>query len=76
VGQKFTYTQLVFGSIAFKLLNMGQMFLVAFHKLPTKSWMNFGPFLLTELVRATESGLKASLLAHAFSVLPTNVPQD
>ena len=51
VGQKFTYTQLVFGSIAFKLFNFGQTFQVAFHKLPTISWVNFVPFLLTELVR-------------------------
>ena len=50
VGHKFTYTQLVFGSIDFKLFNFGQMFCVAFHKLPTISWVNFGPFLLTELV--------------------------
>jgi hypothetical protein len=50
VGQKFTYTQLVFGSIAFKLFNLGQMFWVAFHKLRTISWVNFGPFLLAELV--------------------------
>ena len=50
VGQKFTYTQLVFGSIAFKLFNLGQMFRVAFDKLPTISWVNIGPFLLTELV--------------------------
>ena len=50
VGQKVTYTQLVFGSIAFKLFNLGQMFRVAFHKLPTISSVNFGPFLLTELV--------------------------
>jgi hypothetical protein len=42
VGQKFTYTQLVFGSIAFKLFNLGQTFWVAFHKLPTISWVNFG----------------------------------
>ena len=26
------------------------MFWVAFHKLPTISWVNLGPFLLTELV--------------------------
>ncbi|CDQ61651.1 unnamed protein product [Oncorhynchus mykiss] len=57
----FTYTQLVFGSIAYKWLNLGQTFRVAFHKLPTISWVNFGTFLLTEL---------ASLLAQAFSVLP------
>ena len=50
VGEKFTYTQLVFGSIAFKLFNLGQTFWVAFHKLPSISWVNFGPFLLTELV--------------------------
>ena len=37
VGQKFTYSQLVFGSIVFKLFNLGQMFRV-------------DPFLLTELV--------------------------
>ena len=50
VGQKFTYNQLVVGSIAFKLFNLGQTFWVAFHKLPTISWVNFGPFLLSELV--------------------------
>jgi hypothetical protein len=44
VVQKFTYTQLVFGSVAFKLFNLGQMFRVAFHKLPTISWVNFGQF--------------------------------
>jgi hypothetical protein len=43
-------TQLVFGSIAFKLLNLGKMFWVVFHKLPTIIWVNFGPFLLTELL--------------------------
>ena len=42
--------QLVFGSNALKLFNLGQTFLVAFHKLPTISWVNFVPFLLTELV--------------------------
>ena len=50
VGQKLKYTQLVFGSIAFQLFNLGQMFWVAFPKLPTISWVNFDPFLLTELV--------------------------
>ena len=50
VGQKFADTQLVFGSIAFKLFNLGQMFRVDFHKHPTISWVNIGPFLLTELV--------------------------
>ena len=39
VGQQFTYTQLVFTSIAFKLFNLGQMFWGAFHKLPTISWV-------------------------------------
>ena len=34
-SQKFTYTQFVFGSIAIQLFNLGQMFWVAFHKLPT-----------------------------------------
>ena len=69
VDQKFTYTQLVFGSITYKLFNLGQTSRVAFHKLPTISWVNFGPFLLTAGV--TESGLQASLLAYGFSVLPT-----
>ena len=46
MGQKFTYTQLVFGTIAFKLLNLGQMFWVAFHKPPTiilvhSSWQSW-----------------------------------
>ena len=50
VGETFTYTLLLFGSIAFKLFYFGQTFRVAFHKLPTISWVNFGPFLLTELV--------------------------
>ena len=50
VGQKFTYTQLVFDSIDFKLFNLGQKFWVAFQKLPTINWVNFGPFLLAELV--------------------------
>jgi hypothetical protein len=49
-GSEDTYTQLVFGSIAFKLFNLDQTTWVAFHKLPTISWVNFGPFLLTELL--------------------------
>ena len=35
VGQKFTYIQLLIGSIAFKLFNLVQMFRVAFIKLPS-----------------------------------------
>jgi hypothetical protein len=50
VGQKFTYTQLVFDSIAVKLFNLGQTFQVAFHKLPTISWVNFGLSFQTELL--------------------------
>ena len=50
MGQKFTYTQLVFGSIAFKLFNLGKTFRIAFHKLPKIGWVNFGPFFLTELM--------------------------
>uniref|UniRef100_A0A8C7RFC5 Tenascin Cb n=1 Tax=Oncorhynchus mykiss TaxID=8022 RepID=A0A8C7RFC5_ONCMY len=42
--------KLVFGSIAFKLFNLGETFQVAFYKHSTISWVNFGPFLLTELV--------------------------
>jgi hypothetical protein len=34
VDQKFTYTQLVFGSIAFKLFKFGQTFWVAFPSFP------------------------------------------
>ena len=54
VGQKFTYTQLVFGSNAFKLFNLGQTFWVAFHKLPTINWVNFVPFLMTELLELSQ----------------------
>ena len=50
VGQKFTYQILIECSIAFKLFNLGQTCREAFHKLPTISWVNFGPFLLIELV--------------------------
>jgi hypothetical protein len=45
-----SHKQLVFGSIAFKLFNLAQTFQVAFNKLPTISWVNFDPFLLTEVV--------------------------
>uniref|UniRef100_A0A8C7CKZ2 Ubiquinol-cytochrome C reductase hinge domain-containing protein n=1 Tax=Oncorhynchus kisutch TaxID=8019 RepID=A0A8C7CKZ2_ONCKI len=40
----------LFVSIAFKLFNLGQTVPGAFHKLPTISWVDSGPFLLTELV--------------------------
>ena len=44
MGQKFTYTKLVFGSISFKLFNLGQTFQVVFHKLlahsSCQSWCN------------------------------------
>ena len=49
-GSEVYITQLVFGSIAFKLFNLCQTFWVAFHKLPTISLVNVGPFLLTDLV--------------------------
>ena len=46
----FPYSSLVFGTIAFKLYDLGQMFWVSFHKcLKGVCWV-FGPFLLTELV--------------------------
>ena len=67
VGQKFTYTQLVFGSITFKLFNLGQMFRIAFHKLG-----EFWP-IPPDRAGVTELGLLASLLAHALSVLPTYI---
>ena len=56
VGQKFTYTQLVFGSIAFKLFNLGQMFLGS---VPQASHNKLGELWLIPLYRAgvTESGL-------------------
>jgi hypothetical protein len=38
VGHKFTYTQLIFGTIAFKLFNLGQTFRKALHNLPTIGW--------------------------------------
>ena len=41
VGQKFTYTQLVFGSIAFNCLT----WVKCFGKPSTITWVNFGPFL-------------------------------
>ena len=56
VGQKFTYTKIVFVSIAFKLFNLDQTFRVAFHKLPTKGWVNFGP-IPPDRAGVTESGL-------------------
>ena len=43
VGQKLTYTQFVFSSIAFKLFNLGQTFRVAFHKLPHSKLGEFWP---------------------------------
>ena len=45
VVQKFTDTLLVLGSIAFELFNLGETLWVALRKLPTISWVNFGPFL-------------------------------
>ena len=50
MGQKFTYTQSVFSYISYKWFNLGKSIQVVFHKLTTISWLNFGPFLLTELV--------------------------
>ena len=46
--QKFTYISSVFGSIAFKLYDLGQIFWASFHKLLTIVCCNCGPFLLTE----------------------------
>ena len=75
VCQKFTYTQLVFGSIAFKLFNLGQTFRVAFHNLPTISWgSEFWP-IPPDRAGVTESGLEA-LLTHTFSVLLTHFLWD
>ena len=54
VGQKFTYTQIVFGSIAFILFNLVQAFQIFLNKLPIISWVNFGPLLLTELVQRSQ----------------------
>jgi hypothetical protein len=55
LGQKCTYTHLVFGSIAFKLINLGQTFHVAFHKFPTISWVNCP--IPPDIAGVTESGL-------------------
>ena len=49
VGQKFTYTQIVFGRIAFKLFNLGQTFRVAFQNL-------FWP-IPSDIAGVTESSL-------------------
>ena len=70
MGQKFIYTQLVFGSIANKLFESNVS-----ASLPKASHNKLGEFWPIPPDRAgvTESGLQASLLTHAFSVLPTNV---
>ena len=70
MGHKYTYTQLGFGTIAFKLFNLGQTFRVAFHKLYTISWVYFGPFLLTELVRFVGHLARTCFFssAHTFSI--------
>ena len=52
MGQKFTYTQLVFGSIAFKLFNLGQTFQVAFHNKLGEFWP-----IPPDRTGVTESGL-------------------
>ena len=56
MGQKFTYTQLVFGSIAFKLFNLGKNVLGS---LPQASHNKLGEFWLIPLDRADviKSGL-------------------
>ena len=66
MGQKSTYTQLVFGSIAFKLFDFDS------GSLPQASHNKLGEFWPIPPDRAgvIESGLYASLLAHA--VLPTS----
>ena len=61
-------------SIAFKFFNLGQSFRVAFHKLPTINWVNFGPFILTELVYLSQvcrppcSHTRVFSSAHKFSI--------
>ena len=56
MGQKFTYTQLVFGSIAFKIFNIGRNIL---GRLPQASHNKLGEFCPIPPNRAgvTESGL-------------------
>ena len=56
MGHKLTDTQLVFGSIAFKLFNLGQTFRVAFDKLPTINLGEFCP-IPPDRTGVTESGL-------------------
>jgi hypothetical protein len=56
VGQKFTYTLLVFGSIAFKFFNLGQTFQVALHKLHHNMLGEFLP-IPPDKADVTESGL-------------------
>ena len=52
MGQKFTYTPLVFGSIAFKLFNFSQTFRVAFHNKLGEFWP-----IAPDIAGVTESGL-------------------
>ena len=66
MGQKFTYTQLVFGSIAFQLFNLGQMFWVAFQQASHNKLGEFWP-IPPDRAGVTESGLLAILArAHFF----------
>ena len=66
-SEVYRSSQLVFGSIAFKLFNV-------LGSLPQASHNKLGELWPIPPDRAgvTESGLFSSLLAHAFSVLPTN----
>jgi hypothetical protein len=52
-GSEMYMNQILIECIAFKLFNLGQTFWVAFHKLPTISWVNFGP----DRAGVTELGL-------------------
>ena len=52
-------------SLSLNCLTWIKCFCVAFHKLPTISWVNVGPFLLKELVYLSQV-CKASFLAQAF----------
>ena len=66
MSQNFRYTQLVFGSIAFKLFNCGQN---VSGSLPQASRKKLGECwpIPPERAGVTESGLSGSLLAHFFS---------
>ena len=54
--QMFTYTQLVFGSLAFKLFNLGQTFVGSLPQATPTKWGAFWP-IRPDRAGVTEAGL-------------------